>query len=441
MQHRSEGSPFGHASVVKAPSVGGQQEDNRLSSSRAYALALAPQLIYAQCSLIPALVSSGTHNQLEFQAVGSLFVVQPSPNGPRLARVPSAREDIFQDTTLDLRTKRSLMRFLRYVASYEKQDDWQQRKSLAFSQDLSDAFALPAASHGPLLALALGSDAAADTTMGVAVPRIARHVRSIGVFGPAFGAVLPKWGGLAEIAQVACRACAVGGGVYMLGNGIQAVSQASKEKLAVTLMDESKITTKWLIGGIDDIPTPARPPQTEFPMGSSTFKSISIVSSPLSSLFLPTSEGGVMPAGAIVVVQNGDASSAPVHILIHSGDTGECPSNQCILYASTVHPDGFDILDNAIDNFLRSIDEQTIPDVLWKMQFVHHLPDLSGSLYGSGCDQGNLIVFPSVSTDVVLEDNVMENIKIAWHKITGKGDEMFMKFEPRETVGVDDEEY
>lgn len=75
------------------------------------------------------------------------------------------------------------------------------------------------------------------------------------------------------------------------------------------------------------------------------------------------------------------------------------------------------------------------------MQFVHHLPDLSGSLYGSGCDQGNLIVFPSVSTDVVLEDNVMENIKIAWHKITGKGDEMFMKFEPRETVGVDDEEY
>lgn len=256
-------------------------------------------------------------------------MVQPSPDGPRLARVPSAREDVFQDETLDLRTKRSLMRFLRYVTSYEKQDDWQQKQSLAFSQHLTDAFGLPVASHGPLLALALGPNAAADTTVGVAVPRIARHVRSIGVFGPAFGAVLPKWGGLAEIAQVACRACAVGGGVYMLGNGIQAVSQATKDKLSVTLVDESKITTEWLVSGADDLPTPAQPPPTDFPTSSSTFKSINIVSSPLSSLFLLTSDVGVMPAGAIAVVDSGDTSSAPVHILIHSSDAGECPSNQC----------------------------------------------------------------------------------------------------------------
>lgn len=254
-------------------------------------------------------------------------MVQPSTDGPRLARVPSAREDVFQDETLDLRTKRSLMRFLRYVASYDKQDDWQQKQSLAFSQHLTDAFGLPVASHGPLLALALGPNAAADTTVGVAVPRIARHVRSIGVFGPAFGVVLPKWGGLAEIAQVACRACAVGGGVYMLGNGIQAVSQATEDKLSVTLLDESKITTEWLVSGVDDLPTP--PPQTDFPTSPSTFKSISIVSSPLSSLFLLTSDVGVVPAGAIAVVESGDTSSAPVHILIHSSDAGECPSNQC----------------------------------------------------------------------------------------------------------------
>ena len=41
------------------------------------------------------------------------------------------------------------------------------------------------------------------------------------MFDPGFGSVISKWSGLVEIAQVACRAGAVGGGVYVLNKGFE----------------------------------------------------------------------------------------------------------------------------------------------------------------------------------------------------------------------------
>jgi len=110
-----------------------------------------------------------------------------------------------------------------------------------------------------------------------------------------------------------------------------------------------------------------------------------------------------------------------------------------ILYASTVHPGGFDILDTAISSFLRSVTEQPPPDVLWKMQFVHCVTGPSGSAHGEGGDESNVVILPPLSTDVVLGDSVMENVKIVWRKIVGEDDEMFMNFGLRETLDVDDE--
>lgn len=310
-----------------------EEDPKSLGPSRAYSLALAPQLVYARSNVLPALVSSRTHEQLEFQAVGSWFTISSSDGTPSIVRVPSGREDIFSDNSLDLRAKRSLMKFIRFVTSYdteEQQQQWHNIRGKFVTQSLREDFGLQAdAAVAPLLALALTPSSADTTKMESVVPRIARHLRSTGMFGPGFSAVLPKYGGMAEVAQVACRACAVGGGTYVLGKGVESMTRPSEERLAVCLSGDEMVTAKWLAGCPDDLPSPPKAQEVGATPRDCISRCIAIVSSPLSALFPPTSEGGVIPAGAVIIVDSGEKLTPPVQIIAHSSDSGECPQGQC----------------------------------------------------------------------------------------------------------------
>ena len=330
--HSRQQSCFSHAVIVRNESKGSGEDAKSkqgiLGPARAYSLALAPQIVYARSNLLPALVSSRTHSQLEFQAVGPWFHISGS-SSRTLSRVPGGREDIFQDTSLNLRAKGAVMKFLRFVGNYEeKEEEWRELKDLSLSTALEQKFGLPAASHGPLLALTLVASEPGKITVAEALPRIARHLRSIGVFGAGFGAVFPKFGGLAEVAQVACRACAVGGGVYVLGTGILSCQKTSEDCLTLELSGGEKVSTKQLVGSRNDLPTSTG----SITVSRTLARSISIVSSPLTWLFPPTSEGGVTPAEAVVVVPStSDPQGPPVHILVHSSESGDCPTGQCKL--------------------------------------------------------------------------------------------------------------
>lgn len=203
---------------------------------------------------------------------------------------------------------------------------WQDEKSTPFPEFLQSRFGLPPAALGPILALTMSGNTPSETPTEAALSSIARHARSIGTFGPGFAAVLPKWGGLAEITQVACRACAVGGGVYVLGKKIKSLTpQQGDLPLNLELDEGEKITSTWLA-------TSAHASHSDDSAASSSAtisKSISIVSSSMPQLFPPTSEGGVTPAGAVVVVPGTGDSEPPVHILAHTTEAGECPSGQC----------------------------------------------------------------------------------------------------------------
>ena len=48
-----------------------------------------------------------------------------------------------------------------------------------------------------------------------------------------------------------------------------------------------------------------------------------------------------------------------------------------------------------------------------------------------------ILCFPSLSPDLALEDSVLENVKLAWKKITGQ-DESFMIFDERDQGDTDD---
>lgn len=337
-------------------------------------MTLSPHLTYSQSALLPALVSSRLHTQLDFQAVGPWWIdkggspVESTTGNPEknttdahfapdshtkgtLQKIPSTREDVFADDTFSPRDKRSLMKFLRSVLA-EPVGEAEQNQDASLSTTLSGRFRVAASIHQPLLALSLSYDSANAVKTSSAVPRIRRHMQSIGAFGPGFGAVMAKYGGGAEIAQVACRASAVGGAVYVLGRGLKKIRTPSERRVEEQvstssdvvqsdLSDGEEIKARFIVGCAEDFPEevlagPSFDPNDDL---IKMAHSISIVSSPLEHLFPATSEGGPVPAGAVVVktgkdsetvsLPSGVSEEGPTYMVVHSADSGECPTGQC----------------------------------------------------------------------------------------------------------------
>lgn len=268
-----------------------------------------------------------------------------------LRRIPGGREDVFADKSIDLKSTRSLMKFLKLAADTENHasilEEWGSRP---FPEYLESDLRIPSKLQAPLLALTLSPNVPAETTTSYALPRIQRHLTSIGMFGPGFGALIPKWGGLAEVTQVACRALAVGGGIYVLNKSIKSIEDsdtkqsnnpaAEREEAAPTAIAHldggEQIKTRWIISSPHGLPS-SLPLQSH---QDSVFasRSISVISSTLSQLFPPPVEGAPPPAAVVVVFPNGsidteglslpESSHTPIHMMIHSSETGECPTGQ-----------------------------------------------------------------------------------------------------------------
>ncbi|GAB7360070.1 hypothetical protein MBLNU230_g7590t1 [Neophaeotheca triangularis] len=451
------GTRFSLAECVTFPS----EEDGpgKKLATRGYSISLAPQILYTRSNLLSALVSSRTHGQLEFQAVGSWFLLNqpespPPSSGASVVRVPGGREDIFRDDHLDLRSKRRLMKFLQFVSkASEDPSAWQASAQKSLPTFLEKDFNLAPASHAPLLALTLSRDAPEKTTVEYSLPKIERHLRSIGVFGPGFGAVLPKWGGLAEIAQVACRAGAVGGGVYVLNKGIKSRSLSpigQGKGQDIELADGERVTAQHVIAGLDDFSAPAADSKAR--ATADTYKSVSVVSSPLAHIFPPVTGGGITPAAAMVFAPASTNSEPPVYISAHSSDSGECPTGQCVMYASlslnaTDDPSSaFERLHEAVAQLLSApssviATEETAgayARVLWRLQYVQHTP-VAAFPDVDEADKA-LQYFAPMAPDLALEDDVLEEVKGVWRGIVGDeaDDEEFLKFEPRQAEEEDE---
>ncbi|KAJ9623169.1 Rab proteins geranylgeranyltransferase component A [Taxawa tesnikishii (nom. ined.)] len=421
-------SAFHNAKVIRPAEASDEPSSSKLGFPRAYSLSLAPDLLYTRSTLLPVLVSSRVHQQLEFQAVGSWFVfnlAEGSDEATRLVRVPNGREDIFADKTLNLRAKGALMKFLRFVGVYEEKPEiWQPHEDTPFPQFLSEQFNLPAASHGPLLALALSPNPPDSTTTGFALPRIARHLRSIGLFGPGFGAVIPKWGGLSEVAQVACRSGAVGGAVYVLNKSIEklvqnepngsAEEQAERKTLRVSLNEGEVVTTDYVIGSAEELPaeqpafTLGRTPSTS----TVVVRSISVVSSPLGSLFPRLRKEDLTQLGL-------------------------CSVCNCRTRGDV----GFNLLTHAVTALLDGVGEQPAPKVLWSLRYEQRFGVPSSVATNAGPDR--IMKFAEGDLDLSFDDSVVDQVKEAWRRIMGDaaveaGE--FMQFQDRQAEAGDEDE-
>lgn len=424
-------------------SVDGQldrKEEVGLGPSRAYTISLKPQIIYAKSRFLPSLVSSQIHTQLEFQAVGSFWLYT---NG-KLQKIPSNREDVFADETLSARDKRRLMGILRYVME-EREETASESGDANLAERLQGQFKIPASLQPPIQALTLGTDTIARINFDLAMSRLKRHLISMGYFGPGLAAVMAKYGGNAEIAQVACRAGAVSGFVYLLGQAlISATLPAGTEAIMqVELSDGTKVKTKHLVGMQHDLP-PNLPVQPKTKISETPWQKvahrISIISKPLQQLFVSASENGPVPAVSIALVNGGVASQAPVYLQVHSADTGECPQGQCIVYGSVVCVDeesASNRLTEAIDQLISTSTEEDLPKVLWSVAYMLDEPlpgtSLSANLSAAAESSGKLFVLPPRKHDLAFDDSVLEDVKVVWEAILGETSKEydFLRFEGR----------
>ncbi|KAG8628730.1 hypothetical protein KVT40_002595 [Elsinoe batatas] len=450
-------SPFRNASINQSPST--PEHSVKLASPRAYSLSLSPCVLYTRSALLPALVSSKAHEQLEFLAVGSWFVYQqsaPSDSGStfgQLIRVPNSREDIFSNPALTLRAKGALVKFLRFVAVYqEEQETWTDWNHKSFVDFLVKKFRITPEFHGPLLALSMSSEPDDQVTTEFALANIHRHLTSMGVFGAGFSAVLPKYGGLSEVVQVACRAAAVGGAVYVLNRSIDSVSEGSDEKPGkqVVLQGGDELVTNHLIGTRDQLPQDwSKPDCTKEETANVCTRTISIVGSTMDALFPRGSEGSPPPSAAVVVYPSGTIAQSrgqgfnqtPIHILVHSADTGECPRGQCVIYAmtSTSLDDASLLLEKAVQTLITSTQEAPHPCVLWTVKYEVVSPYGDPSPIRNEGDK-NMQIFLEPPSGPVFDDEVVESVKQAWQIVTAGPEDSFMRFVDRNVEAEEGDE-
>ncbi|PNS14819.1 hypothetical protein CAC42_2048 [Sphaceloma murrayae] len=439
-------SPCANASIDKHDSDG----RTGLTSTRGYSLSLTPTLLYTRSALLTALVSSKAHEQLEFLAVGNWFVHQASAgvddasNEYGLLRVPNGREDIFSSPALSLRAKSALVRFLRFVVAYQDEEN---QETLAtwndepFADFLTKKFKIQEEYHGPLFALSMSSEPDAKVITQSALASIHRHLTSMGIFGAGFSAVLPKYGGLSEVIQVACRAAAVGGTVYVLNRSIQRIGsdpKGTKEpSIQIQLEGEETVTTRHFINTSYQLPAPDETPVEE---GTLYSRSISVVDSRLTLLFPAGPEGSPPPSAAVVVYPSGSvtltegstSNDHPIHLLVHSADTGECPQGKCIVYAMTAQ--GLSVssafLDRAVGHLLASVQEDPLPSVAWSVEYEARTPSTGPAVIVNEQLTG-LHRFVEAPSHPVFDDRVIDTVRQAWHTITGESEETFLHFGDR----------
>ncbi|KAK5636159.1 hypothetical protein RRF57_011871 [Xylaria bambusicola] len=429
-------SIFRNAQVWRHPDADGRG----LSFPRAYSLALAPQVIYTKSKLLLQLVSSRAYKQVEFLAVGSFFVYSEGDiaSGPALARIPNSREDVFSTQSIPARSKRTLMKVLKFVIDYESDEQksvWQHQADKPLSEFLVENFKLEQNLRDSILAMTLTLDG--NITLKDGLAAIHRHLTSIGLFGPGFCAVYPKWGGISEIAQVGCRAGAVGGGTYMLNTPVSMGEPNDSGEITLKLANEVSIRTTAFI--------------TSQQICSTTSHTISrlvaIVNETFQSLFETFTEGAPTPAVVVVAFPSGslpdDAQAeptVPIYAFVHSSDTGECPAGQSVIYLTMqTTPQSSHLLDTALAALLQAT---TAPaDVLYKLYYEQ----ATSSRQPLTTPQGSATVFefPSPPLSLAFDDGSLDAVQEAW-KLIMKGeviDDAFMQFEDREGMSDDDDVY
>ncbi|KAK9465102.1 GDP dissociation inhibitor-domain-containing protein [Lipomyces arxii] len=286
---------------------------SRNLDARKYAIDLNPHILFTRSDLLDLLIRSRVSRYLEFKPVGSFHTFEQDS----FEKVPGSKEDIFTSQTLTLLTKRSLMRFMKFVIEWEDNSElWTPYKNEPVSKFLQEKFNLGVPQIVELVhSIGLLPSPSAPTAQ--ALGRIKRYLTSMHIYGN-FPAMYSMYGTGGELAQGFCRSAAVGGAVYRLGTKLTSFDEASGiakldsgETVKVT---EKLITSEGVISTEDEIT-----------------RMVAVVEKDCKEWF---AEG---ESAAVVVFPSDtlDGNKSAVQVLVMGSGTGQCPIDQAIWYLST----------------------------------------------------------------------------------------------------------
>ncbi|KAI7859041.1 GDP dissociation inhibitor [Circinella umbellata] len=310
---------------------------NAMRASRSYNLDLTPKLLSCNGELVEILIRSGVGRYLEFKGVDDIGIYD-SEEG-RLDRVPSSKQDVFTNKSINLVDKRKLMRFLTFAIDFNSNPDVLEGKR---GQEKKN-YKLPLSMQLQTLIIKVSS-----TKVGL--EQTQAFVRSMGRFSKG-GYLCPLYGGGSEIAQAFCRVCAVFGGVYILSQELNEflIDENTSECKGIETKDGQKFNANWVVTGIDYLDNSwVSPSLTDFE--KSVSRAIVVTDKPLVS-FGENDEMlcySVFPPGS-----SAGNHDKPVLVIHQNHETMACPRGEYVTYLWKESPqEDQNVLEKAIELLL-----------------------------------------------------------------------------------------
>ncbi|KAJ2725657.1 hypothetical protein GGI07_001157 [Coemansia sp. Benny D115] len=310
--------------------------DQLLASSRAYGVELAPKVTLCRGDTIDLLVNQGVGEYVQFKGVEHNYIVR----GNAVERVPESKEDVFSSTTLSLIEKRKLMRLLTAV-----RDDQECTRLLEEAGDGADFSEFVKAKFklgGRLLdAVVYAVARQQESPSGVlaareGLERVHKYVKAMGRFGK-MAYLCAMYGGGSEIAQAFCRLCAVSGGIYMLGEGVE-IERCAGGGCSVRLESHGTVQAKRVVMDACYLREEAPAGQAEIepePEPETKKQGVCVVSRAFCVLDRPVlgEDTTALLSQAPTPESSGSDGAQAVSLLYMTQATNAAPAGQCVLYA------------------------------------------------------------------------------------------------------------
>lgn len=469
--------------------VPGGKHNNQFNS-KDYGVDLSPRIMFAQLDLLALLVKSRVYKYLEFQSLSNFHVFENDNFKSKISN--TTKEDIFTDQLMSLQTKRSLMKFLKFVLQ-DNNDPAKKQLLIDNSQTpiedfLASSFNLKLPQVDELI-YSIGLANQEKMRTPAAIARIKRFLVSFDVYGN-FPVMVLKYGGPGEISQGFCRSAAVAGTTYKLDTKlvdydpqtkIAKFTDGSSVKINEKIVVAPTQIPKFLASSYSDLELKLEP--------HTVTRLITIVRRDCKEWM------GENESSAIVVFP---PESLPTHnqnsvqIIIQNGGSGVCPPGESIWYAHTSEQNPArakedlesalskmenallresstnleDVLDESdfvmsqqgtpilVNSFklgesLQSFVPKEKLDIVCKIGFVQTTyvnPDLSNVLSPQVATSGNIsnlvlkdaedIIFLNMPSSEISYDGIIGEVKVLYERITGTSEDFFdVDFED------DDDEY
>lgn len=288
----------------------------------AYGIDLLPKVLFARLDMVSLLVSLRVHKYLEFQPLSAFHVYEHD----NLEKMSASKEDVFCDKLLGLAQKRALMRFVKFVASWESQKPvWLPYKDKPISEFLESHFKLPQTQIDEIIFL-LGLCHSRLLRTPEALQRVKRYLSSYDVYGR-FPVLYTRYGGPGEVLQGFCRSAAVAGTTYKLQTGLELYDAQTG---LVCLSDGLKVRVKEkLVILPSQAPLGLRPAKRTL---NTVKRMVAVVGKDCQEWFAPGEHAAVVvfPEGAL-----DSQNKKAVQVLVMGPGSQICPEGQAVWYLQT----------------------------------------------------------------------------------------------------------